>query len=113
MALRGLVRRFRAVGVATVRRQRLGPGGAITFKNRTGSNWHNDLTNVQVGDVIGWRFGTVASDDHVSIVVAVTSTTLTVIEGNVGSYPSHVLQNTYARTVNNSGGISGYATLSL
>ncbi|MFJ4478856.1 CHAP domain-containing protein [Streptomyces xanthochromogenes] len=89
-------------------------GGAITFKNRTGSNWHNDLTNVQVGDVIGWRFGTAAtSDDHVSIVVAVTSTTLTVIEGNVGSYPSHVLQNTYARTVNNSGGISGYATLSL
>jgi len=89
-------------------------GGAISFKNRAGSNWHNDLTNVQVGDVIGWHFGTAATgDDHVSVAVAVTATTVTVIEGNVGTYPSKVQQNTYPRTVNNNTGISGYATIHL
>jgi hypothetical protein len=64
-------------------------------QNRAGSNWHSGLTNVRAGDVIGWRFGnTDPGDDHVSVLIGAT-TALTVIEGNVDSYPSKVQQNTY------------------
>lgn len=49
--------------------------------------WHPGpaLTGVQVGDVIGYRFGGTPANDHVGIVIAVQPLSVTTVDGNVSN----------------------------
>jgi hypothetical protein len=78
--------------------------GAVSFRSYgtwvTGSH----LNGVRPGDAIGYRFHTgTYENDHVGIVVSVTATTITTIEGN---YSNSVRQLTITRGWSD---ISGYA----
>lgn len=77
---------------------------AQTYGNNHGT-WHAGaaLSGVQPGDAIGYKFGGSTSDDHVGIVVAVGTSSVTTIEGN---YSDAVTRRTVNR---NSSDISGYA----
>ena len=77
---------------------------AQTYGNNHGT-WHagSALSGVQPGDAIGYKYGGSTSDDHVGIVVAVGTSSVTTIEGN---YSNAVTRRTVNR---NSSDISGYA----
>ena len=79
--------------------------GAVSFKNK--GAWHpgKNLTGIQAGDVVGWRFESGTSeDDHVGVVVAVNGNSITTIDGNYGdAVKSHPFTRGNAE-------LSGYAT---
>jgi CHAP domain len=52
---------------------------ANSFENH---NWHGGTAGIAPGDVVGYTFGGDSGDDHVGVVVAVGSGTMTTIEGN-------------------------------
>jgi hypothetical protein len=61
------------------------------------------LAGAQPGDVIGYRFGGTASDDHVGVIIAVRPTLVVTVDGNSDD-------RTRFRTVpRHSRGVSGYA----
>jgi len=80
--------------------------GAISFQ-RYGTahgTWHagSALDGVQPGDVIGHNFGGATSNDHVGVVVAVSPTTVTTVDGN---YANAVTTRTLKRGTTS---VSGY-----
>ncbi|BEL05334.1 hypothetical protein Q0Z83_035250 [Actinoplanes sichuanensis] len=63
-----------------------------------------DLTGVQPGDLVGWKFGGTTGDDHVGVVVAVNGNSITTIDGNYGNA---VKTHPFTRGTSD---ISGFAT---
>ncbi|MEV4276004.1 CHAP domain-containing protein [Actinoplanes xinjiangensis] len=81
--------------------------GAISFQSygtRRGT-WHggSSLAGARAGDVIGWNFGGSTSNDHVGVIVAVGTDTVTTVDGN---YNNRITTRTIRR---GTAGVSGYS----
>jgi CHAP domain len=85
-----------------------------TYGTKRGT-WHDGsaLSGIQPGDVIGYNFNTSGTgDDHVNIVVSVSSTgTITAIGGNQSNGVTRWTFQQGAKTINNNQeAVSGYAS---
>jgi hypothetical protein len=80
--------------------------GAVSFRGYSTWRAGKDLTGIQPGDVIGWRFGDAAGtgNDHVSVVVEVSGATITTVDGN---YSNAVITR---RLTRGNAEMSGYAS---
>jgi hypothetical protein len=69
--------------------------------------WHPGKTGIQAGDMVLFDWGGDGTPDHVGLVVGVTGTTISTVEGNTAT------QDPYVRARTRTSGILGYARLPL